>query len=381
MYVEVEQTLAAIPVVQAYGREEVEDRRLRSTCQDILGAMLRSTNVQLKFKILMGLPTAAGTAGILWIGASHVLDGHLSVGGILVFLSYLNSLYAPLGALMYTPSTIQGAAGSARRVLEILEIEHEVADRTGARPLPPVTGHVRLENVVFGYTERAVLQGVSLEVLPGQVIAIVGATGAGKTTLVSLVPRFFDPWHGRVIVDGHDVRDVRVKSLREQVGLVLQESFLFPITIAENIAYGRPEASRKEIIAAAAAANIHTFIERLPHGYDTLVGERGFTLSGGERQRLSIARAFLKNAAILILDEPTSALDVETEALLLEALERLMKGRTTLIIAHRLSTIRNADRIIVVHEGKVVESGRHQELLALGGRYAHSHALQFGEQA
>jgi len=248
--------------------------------------------------------------------------------------------------------------------------------------LPPLAGHVRLENVVFGYTpDRAVLQGVSLEVLSGQVIAVVGATGAGKTTLVSLVPRFFDPWHGRVIVDGHDVRDVRVKSLREQVGLVLQESFLFPITIAENIAYGRPEASRKEIIAAAAAANIHTFIERLPHGYDTLVGERGFTLSGGERQRLSIARAFLKNAAILILDEPTSALDVETEALLLEALERLMKGRTTLIIAHRLSTIRNADRIIVVHEGKVVESGRHQELLALGGRYAHSHALQFGEQA
>jgi ATP-binding cassette, subfamily B, bacterial len=308
------------------------------------------------------------------------LDGSLSIGSILVFLSYLRSLYDPLEALMYTPSTIQGAAGSARRVLEILQIEREVTDRPGARPLPPLAGHVRLENVVFGYTpDRAVLQGVSLEVLPGQVIAVVGATGAGKTTLVSLVPRFFDPWHGRVIVDGHDVREVKVKSLRDQVGLVLQEPFLFPFTIAENIAYGRPGASRQEIQAAAAAANIHAFIERLPQGYDTQVGERGATLSGGERQRLSIARAFLKNAPILILDEPTSALDVETEAMLLEALQRLMKGRTTLIIAHRLSTIRNADRIVVVHEGRVVENGTHQELMDLGGHYAQLHTLQFGQ--
>ncbi len=241
-------------------------------------------------------------------------------------------------------------------------------------------GHVHLENVVFGYApDRAVLQRVSLEVLPGQVIAVVGATGAGKTTLVSLVPRFFDPWEGRVTVDGHDLRDVQVKSLRDQVALVLQEPFLFPLTLAENIAYGRPEASREEIAAAAKAANIHDFIERLPLGYDTMVGERGATLSGGERQRLSIARAFLKNAPILILDEPTSALDAFTEKLLLEALQHLMKGRTTLIIAHRLSTIRNADRIVVLHEGKVVENGTHQELLGLAGHYAQLHTLQFGQ--
>jgi ATP-binding cassette subfamily B protein len=378
MYDVVEQTLAAMPVVQSFGREEEANRRFRAKTQGVIRAMLALLSVQLRFKVLMGLPTVAGTAAILWIGANHVLDGQLTLGEILVFLSYLASLYAPLEAIMYTSSTIQGAAGSARRVLEILEIERDPADKPHAKPLPPAMGHVRLENVVFGYAaEQAVLCGVSLEVLPGQVLAVVGATGAGKTTLVSLVPRFFDPWQGRVTIDGHDVRDVQIKSLRDQVGFVLQEPFLFPITIAENIAYGRPDASRQEIEAAARAANAHAFIEKLPDGYDTCVGERGATLSGGERQRLSIARAFLKNAPILILDEPTSALDAETEGLLLEALRRLMKGRTTLIIAHRLSTIRSADRIVVVHDGKVVESGTHEELLALGTRYAHCHALQF----
>jgi ATP-binding cassette subfamily B protein/subfamily B ATP-binding cassette protein MsbA len=382
IYEVVEQTLSAIPVVQAFGREQEADDRFRRTTTDAVKAALATTNVQLCFKVLMGLATTVGSAAILWIGASHVLDGKLTVGSILVFLSYLASLYGPLEALMYTSSTIQGAAGSARRVLEVLDTDHEVAEPPGAAPLPPATGHLRLEDVTFGYEAgRAILRSVSLDVRPGQTLAIVGFTGAGKTTMVSLVPRFFDPWQGRVLVDGRDVRTVQLRTLRSQVAFVLQEPFLFPMTIAENIAYGRPDASRQEIESAARAANAHAFIDRLPHGYDTAVGERGATLSGGERQRLSIARAFLKNAPILILDEPTSALDAETESLLLDALRRLMKGRTTLIIAHRLSTIRDADRIVVIHEGKVAESGTHEELLAQAGLYAHLYGLQFGSTA
>jgi ATP-binding cassette subfamily B protein/subfamily B ATP-binding cassette protein MsbA len=379
MYGVVEQTLSAVWVIQAFGREAAADRRFRQSTDDALKAALDTTAVQLWFKVLTGLAVAAGTAAVLWVGAGHALDGRLTVGSILVFLSYLGSLYGPLEALMYTSSTIQGAAGSARRVLEVLETECEVVDRPGAVPLPPVTGHVRLENVAFGYEPgRAVLDGVSLEVLPGETVAVVGLTGAGKTTLVSLVPRFFDPWQGRVLIDGHDVRDVQLRSLRSQVAVVPQEPFLFPRTIAENIAYGRPDASRQEIEAAARAANAHAFIERLPDGYDTQVGERGATLSGGERQRISIARALLKSAPILLLDEPTSALDAETERLLLEALGRLLKGRTALIIAHRLSTVRHADRVVVVHDGKASENGTHDELLAAGGLYAHFHAVQCG---
>ena len=379
VYDVVEQTLSAIPVVQAFVREEHGDRRFAATTRATLDAAVATTNVQLWFKVLMGLTTALGSAAILWIGGEHVLSGKLSVGDLLVFLAYLGFLYAPLETLMYTSSTVHGAAGSARRVLELLETEPEVADRPGARPLPPVQGHICLENVTFGYEPgRPVLRDVSLEVLPGQTAALVGFTGAGKTTLVSLVPRCFDPWEGRVTLDGHNVRDVRLRGLREQVAVVLQEPFLFPLTIAENIAYGRPDASRHEIEAAALAANAHAFIERLPEGYETVVGERGATLSGGERQRLSIARALLKDAPVLILDEPTSALDAETEGLLLEALQRLMRGRTTLLIAHRLSTIRHADWIAVIDDGQVVEKGTHAELLERQGLYAHLHGIQFG---
>jgi ATP-binding cassette subfamily B protein/subfamily B ATP-binding cassette protein MsbA len=371
MYATVEETLSAMPVVQAFGREADNDARLRAGTSAVLAATMDTTDVELRFKVMMGLATAAGTAGILWLGAHRVVSGGFTVGEMLVFIAYLGSLYAPLQSIMYTTTTIQGAAGSARRVLEVLRTASDVDDNPSATPLERVGGLVKLENVTVGYDpNRPVLKNVSLEVRPGETVAVVGATGAGKTTLVSLVPRFLDPWQGRVTIDGRDVRGATVRSVRENVALVLQEPFLFPISIAENIAYGRPDATRAQIEAAARAANALAFIERLPKGYDTVVGERGATLSGGERQRLSIARALLIDAPILILDEPTSALDAETESLLLEALGRLTARRTTLIVAHRLSTIRNADRIIVLSNGEIAETGSHDELLRRGGLYA-----------
>jgi ATP-binding cassette subfamily B protein/subfamily B ATP-binding cassette protein MsbA len=378
LYDVVEQTLSAVPVVQAFRGEARADEKFTGGTRSILESTLRSTRVDMQFKVLMGLATIAGTAFVIWVGGSHVLRGELTVGSVLVFLSYLRALYAPLEALMYSSSTIQGAAGSAHRVLEMLETEPDVKDAPGAPPLPSIQGHVRLECVTFGYDpERPVLHDVSLEVLPGGTLAIVGPTGAGKTTLVSLLPRFYDPQAGKISLDGIDIRGVQLKSLRSQVALVLQEPFLFPISIAENIAYARPDASHEEIEFAARAARAHDFIVALPRGYDTLVGERGSTLSGGEKQRLSIARALLKNAPILILDEPTSALDLETESLLLAAMEELMRGRTTLMIAHRLSTIRRADKIVVLVAGRLVEVGKHDELFAARGAYHHLHSLQF----
>lgn len=378
VYDVVEQSFSAIAVVQAFGREAFNERRFGNATGNTLAATKTLTSVQLQFKVLLGATTALGTAAIIWMGTHHAWNGTLSVGAIVWFLSYLASLYAPLEALAYTNSTIQGAAGSARRVWEVLQTESQVQDRPGARALIHADGRVEFENVCFGYEpDRPVLRHITFAAGPGETIALVGMTGAGKSTLVSLLPRFFDPWEGRVLLDGQDIREARVKSLRQQIAIVLQESFLFPISVAENIAYGVPHATAEQIEQAARAANAHEFIRRLPQGYHTVVGERGATLSGGERQRISIARALLKNAPILILDEPTSALDAETERSVMEALERLTRGRTTFIIAHRLSTVRKADRILVLHEGALVESGRHQELLALRGHYAHFHELQF----
>jgi ATP-binding cassette, subfamily B, bacterial len=380
IYDVVEQTFSAMPVVQAFGREELNERRFAQTARDTLRVALANTNVQVQFTVLVGLATAAGTAAILWFGAQHALADQLTLGHILVFLSYLGSLYAPLDTLMYSSSTIQEAAGSARRVREVLETQLEVADKPGARPLPAVRGHVAFEQVTFGYDPaHPVLRDISLEARPGELIALVGPTGAGKSTLVSLIPRFFDPQTGCVRVDGQNVREIQLRSLRENVALVLQEPFLFPLSIGENIAYGRPEATPAEIEAAARGANIHEFICRLPAGYQTTVGERGASLSGGERQRLSIARALLKDAPILILDEPTSSVDAETESLILEAVARLAEKRTTFIIAHRLFTVRRADRILVLENGAVVESGNHAELLARGGLYARFCSRHFGD--
>jgi ATP-binding cassette subfamily B protein/subfamily B ATP-binding cassette protein MsbA len=379
IYDVVEQTFSAIPAVQAFGREELNEKRFAQTTGKTLDAILANTSVQLQFTILVGLATAVGTAAIMWLGARHQLEaGQAQLGHILVFLNYLSSLYAPLDTLMYSSSTVQEAAGNARRVREVLLTEREIEDKPGALAMGKARGHLVLENVSFGYTlDRPVLKDLSLEARTGETIALVGSTGAGKSTLVSLIPRFFDPQSGRVLIDGLDVRGVQLRTLRQNVALVLQEPFLFPLSIAENIAYGNPQATQAEIESAAKEANIHSFIQRLPAGYQTLVGERGATLSGGERQRLSIARALLKNAPILIMDEPTSSLDSETESLIMEALQRLVHQRTTFIIAHRLSTIRRADRIVVLQDGRIVESGSHEELLPLGGVYAGFFRQQF----
>jgi ATP-binding cassette, subfamily B, bacterial len=374
-----EQTLTALPLVQAFGREAHEQSRFSGTAERSIRAALRALFTQIQFKIGIDGSLAVGTAVIMLIGGVQVLEGRLSIGALIVFLSYLTALYAPLLTFAYLTPTLASAVGSARRVAEVLDDSAVVPEKPDARDLvrSPRVGHVQLEHIVFGYEPGApVLHGIDFEVRPGETVALVGATGAGKSTLVSLIPRLFDPWQGRVVIDGQDVRDATLASVRSSTALVLQDTFLLPITVAQNIAYGRPGASRLEIEAAARAANAHEFIVDLDRGYDSVIAERGLTLSAGQRQRIAIARALLQDAPILVMDEPTSALDVSSEQHVLHALRRLMEGRTCIIIAHRLSTVRHADRIVVLDHGRVAEAGTHADLLRSGSLYRRLHLAQ-----
>lgn len=375
----VQQTLTGIPVVQAFTREDVEHQRFKAYAEAAIRAEQRSALVGSVFGLSAGLITTLGTGAVLWFAAVRVLDGYLTLGGTLVFLSYLTTLQTQFTTLSETYKTMQTAGASVDRVNEVLSAEDATDSPATTTPHRRLTGHVRFEHVTFGYdADRPVLRDVSLEARPGERVALVGTTGSGKSTLMALLPRFFDAWSGRVEIDGYDVRDIPRTTLREHIAMVFQDPYLFPMSVADNIAYGRPGATRDEIEAAARVAGAHAFVAALPDGYDTVLGERGATLSGGERQRLSIARAVLKDAPILILDEPTSALDAETEASVLRALERLMIGRTTFIVAHRLSTIRTADRIAVMRDGVLVEQGTHDELLEASAVYAGLCQLQFG---
>jgi ATP-binding cassette subfamily B protein len=363
--------LTSIRIVHAFGQEEFEVREFEREARQSYAANLNLTITNAISSLAVSGVMALGLSLVLYVATLHIMQGRLTVGELTLFLAYVAMLYQPLEQLSYTAWALEGAAAGMQRVFEILDAEDSVPDRPGAKKLPRTRGEIAFENVAFAYDmEHPILRGISLSVKPGQTVALVGGTGAGKTTLLSLVPRFYDPTSGRVLIDGADVRDVTKKSLRAHISVVLQDTLLLSGTVLENIAYGRPEATRAEIQAAAEAAQAHTFILKLPHGYDTQVGERGLRLSGGQKQRIGLARAFLKNAPILLLDEPTSALDLETEAEIMDTLSALMRRFTTLIVTHRLATIHHVDCIHVLEEGRVVESGTGPELLAKGGVYA-----------
>ncbi|MEX0585826.1 MAG: ABC transporter ATP-binding protein [Pirellulales bacterium] len=366
----VHEAMSMLRVIVAFGREPHEHARFRRQAKEAVNSRIKVTVSQTLFSMAVNTITAIGTALVLGVGAYHVLQGQLTVGKLLVFMSYLASVYKPLEAISNTIGSLQERIVSLRMACQLLELEPEIKDAPGAINLSRPAGQITFDNVSFNYAGRTdTLNNLSFEARPGEVIAVVGPTGAGKTTLVSLIPRFYAPQHGRILFDGVDVRQIRLASLRQQISVVLQEPLLFSGTVAENIGYGRLDATQDDIVAAAQSANAHDFIARFPRGYDTELGERGAQLSGGERQRICIARAFVKDAPVLILDEPTSSIDVGTEAVILDALERLMVGRTTFLIAHRLSTVRHADRILVLNRGRIVEFGTQEELLAQHGLF------------
>jgi subfamily B ATP-binding cassette protein MsbA len=374
----IQEVLTSIRVVKAFAREDYEQRRFEEESLESVEMALKARGLKARLSPMVDIIVAIGTSMVLWFGARIVLNGALSAGSLLVFIFYLGKMYKPMQELSKMTDAYTKAAIGYERIRELLETEREVNDWPGARPAPRFRGGIELDGVHFGYEpDRPVLRGINLKIAPGQVAALVGPTGAGKTTIISLIPRFYDAESGRVKIDGQDVRRFTQKSLRQQISFVLQETLLFHAPIWNNIAYGKPDATRAEIYRAAELANAREFIEKMPDGYDTIVGERGVTLSGGQRQRIAIARAVIRDSPILILDEPSSGLDAASEKLVFEALDRLMQGKTSIVIAHRLSTIRRADIIFVIQDGIITESGRHEELLASGGLYADLYELQF----
>lgn len=367
--------------VKAFTREEYEINQFNTKLDSTFRLARRRSQLQSAFAAAMTFLVFSSIALVLWYGGQEVIAGHLSPGDLISTIIYMGVVAAPVGSLVSMYAEFQRAVGSTERIFQLMDEVPAVRDLPNAQPLPPVEGHLLFDRVSFDYDEKTpVLQNLSFETKPGQVVALVGPSGAGKTTIANLIPRFFDIKDGRILVDGYDIRTVQAKSLREQISIVLQEPVLFGASIRENIVYGKLDASEAEIEAAARAANALEFIERLPDGYDSIVGERGVKLSGGQRQRISIARAILRNPRILILDEATSSLDNESESLVQEALDRLMRDRTTIVIAHRLSTIENADKIVVIDRGQVVEEGQHDALLQREGLYYRLYTRNFEQE-
>jgi ATP-binding cassette subfamily B protein len=374
----VAETLSSIRVVKAFAREDYEEKRLEKETLESIEMALRARSIKARLAPIVDVIVAVGTCIVLWYGARLVLQGQLTAGALVVFLLYLGKMYKPMRDLSKMTDTVSKAVIGAERIRELIRLEDGVSDRPYARTAPRFRGRIEFDRVYFGYHDsQPVIEDISLRIEPGQYVALVGPTGAGKSSIISLIPRFYDPSSGRLIIDGEDARNFSLRSLREQISFVLQETTLFHAPIWQNIAYGNPEASRDEIIRAARLANAHEFIERAPEGYDTMVGERGVTLSGGQRQRIAIARAIIRNSPILILDEPTSGLDSSSEKLVLEALGRLTAGKTVIVITHHLETIIKADVIFTLKDGRIVERGAHQQLLSQGGLYAHLYEDQF----